>query len=85
MHLRTLDGTCSLGGDALPKAHQRAFEMGKIRLVEVEDLNLRRTICLVSHRQRASTPAHLRFYEFVSSPAGQSILHRLGVKGVCKT
>ncbi len=62
-------------------AAQRAFEMGKIRLVEVEGLDLRRTIYLVSHRQRASTLAHLKFYEFVSSPAGQSILHRLGVKG----
>jgi DNA-binding transcriptional LysR family regulator len=66
-------------------AAQRAFEMGKIRLVEVEGLDLRRTIYLVSHRQRASTQAHLKFYEFVSSPAGQSILHRLGVKGASKT
>ena len=66
-------------------AAQRAFEMGKIRLVEVEGLNLRRTIYLVSHRQRASTPAHLKFYEFIGSPAGQAILHRLGVKGASKT
>jgi DNA-binding transcriptional LysR family regulator len=66
-------------------AAQRAFEMGKIRLVEVEGLNVRRTIYLVSHRQRASTPAHLKFYEFVSTPAGQSILRRLGIKGSSKT
>jgi DNA-binding transcriptional LysR family regulator len=66
-------------------AAQPAFEMGKIRLVDVEGLNVRRTIYLVSHRQRASTPAHLKFYEFVNTPAGQSILRRLGVKGAGKT
>jgi DNA-binding transcriptional LysR family regulator len=66
-------------------AAQRAFEMGRIQLVEVEGLNLCRTIYLVSHRQRASTPAHLKFYGFVSSPVGQSILQRLGVKGANKT
>jgi DNA-binding transcriptional LysR family regulator len=62
-------------------AAQRAVEMGKIRLVEVEGLNLRRTIYLVSHRQHASTLTHIKFYEFVNSMMGQAILHRLGVKG----
>jgi DNA-binding transcriptional LysR family regulator len=62
-------------------AAQRAFEMGKIRLVEVEGLNLRRMIYVVRHKQHASTRAHLKFYEFIGSPAGQAILHRLGVKG----
>jgi len=63
-------------------AAQRAFEMGKIRILEVEGLTLRRMIYLVSHRQRASSNAHLRFYEFVRSPAGQGILRRLGIKGM---
>jgi DNA-binding transcriptional LysR family regulator len=62
-------------------AAQRAVEMGKIRLVEVEGLHLCRTIYLVSHRQHASTPAHIKFYEFVRSMTGQAILRRLGVKG----
>ena len=62
-------------------AAQRAFEMGKLRLVEVEGLSLHRTIYLVRHRQHASTQVHLKFYEFTSSPAGQAILRRLGVKG----
>ena len=61
-------------------AAQRAVEIGKIRLIEVEGLSLRRTIYLVRHQQHASSEAHLKLYEFISSPAGQSILHRLGVK-----
>ncbi len=61
-------------------AAQRAAEVGKIRLVEVEGMNLRRTIYLVRHQQHASSEAHLKFYEFISSPAGQTILRRLGVK-----
>ncbi len=66
-------------------AAQRAVELGKIRLIEVEGLNLHRTIYLVRHRQHASTQAHLKFQEFVNSPAGQAILGRLGVKGARKT
>jgi DNA-binding transcriptional LysR family regulator len=62
-------------------AAQRAFEVGRIRLIEVEGLSLRRTIYLVRHRQHASTQVHLKFYEFISAPAGQAILRRLGVKG----
>ena len=61
-------------------AAQRAVELGKIRLIEVEGLSLRRTIYLVRHQQHASTEAHLKFYEFINSPAGQTILRRLGVK-----
>lgn len=66
-------------------AAQRAFEMGKIRTVEVEGLSLQRTIYLVSHRQHASSNVHLKFYEFVRSPSGQAILRRLGIRGVNKT
>ena len=62
-------------------AAQRAVELGKIRLIEVEGLSLRRTIYLVRHRQHASTLVHLKFVDFVNSPAGQTILGRLGVKG----
>jgi DNA-binding transcriptional LysR family regulator len=62
-------------------AAQRAVEMGKIRLIEVDGLSLRRTIFLVRNRQHARTEAHLKFYEFISSPAGQTILRKLGVKG----
>ncbi len=65
-------------------AAQRAVELGKIRLIEVEGLNLHRTIYLVRHRQHASTQAHLKFHEFVNSPAGQAILNRLGVKGAAQ-
>jgi DNA-binding transcriptional LysR family regulator len=61
-------------------AARRAIEMGKIRTVEVEALSLRRTIYLVSHRQRASTLALQRFYEFVHSPAGEAILRQLSIK-----
>jgi DNA-binding transcriptional LysR family regulator len=62
-------------------AAQRAVEVGKIRLIEVDGLSLRRTIYLVRNRQHASSVAHLKFYEFTSSTAGQTILRRLGVKG----
>ena len=62
-------------------AAQRAFELGKIRILEIEGFALRRTIYLVSHRQRASGNAQLAFYEFIRSPAGQAILRRLGIKG----
>ena len=61
-------------------AARRAIEMGKIRTVEVEGLSLHRTIYLVSHRQRASTLAHQKFYEFVHSPAGEAILRQLSIK-----
>jgi len=64
---------------------QRAFEMGKLRTVEVEGLSLQRTIYLVSHRQHSSSNVHLKFYEFVRSPAGQAILRRLGIMGASKT
>jgi DNA-binding transcriptional LysR family regulator len=59
-------------------AARRAFEMGKIRVIEVEGLSLRRMIYLVSHRQHARTIAQLKFYEFACSPAGEAILRRLG-------
>jgi DNA-binding transcriptional LysR family regulator len=62
-------------------AAQRAVEVGKIRLIEVEGLNVRRTIYLVRHRQHARTQVHLKFYEFIRSSVGQAILRRLGVKG----
>jgi DNA-binding transcriptional LysR family regulator len=62
-------------------AAQRALEVGKIRLIEVEGLSLHRTIYLVRHRQHASTQVHQKFYEFINSSAGQAILSRLGVKG----
>jgi DNA-binding transcriptional LysR family regulator len=62
-------------------AARRAFEMGKIRVLEVEGLALCRMIYLVSHRQKASSNAHLKFYEFVRSSAGQSILRHLGIRG----
>jgi hypothetical protein len=65
-------------------AVQRAFEMGKTRIIEVEGLALRRMIYLVSHRRRASRHAHLEFYEFVRSPAGQAILRRRGIEGAGK-
>ena len=62
-------------------AAQRAVELGKIRLIEVEGLSMRRTIYLVRHRQHARSEAHLKFYEFIQSSEGQDILHRLGVMG----
>ncbi len=62
-------------------AAQRAVELGKIRLIEVEGLDLHRTIYMVRHRQHASTQVHLKFHAYVNSPAGQAILGRLGVKG----
>jgi LysR family transcriptional regulator, low CO2-responsive transcriptional regulator len=58
-------------------AAQRALELGKIRMIEVEGLDLHRTIYLVSHQQRARTNAHLKFYEFVRSPAVERILRPL--------
>jgi DNA-binding transcriptional LysR family regulator len=61
-------------------AASRAFEMGKIRAVQVEGLSLYRTLYLVSHRQRARTHAQMKFYEFVRSAAGKAILHRLGIQ-----
>ena len=61
-------------------AAKRAFEMGKIQIVEVDGLSLSRTINLVRHRQRAGTTAQIKFYEFVHSPAGKSILSKLGIR-----
>jgi len=61
-------------------AVQRALELGRIRTVEVGGLHHQRTIYLVSHRQRARSCAHLKFYEFIDSPAGEWILHGLRVR-----
>ncbi len=61
-------------------AAQRAFEMGKIRILEVEGLTLQRTIYLVSYRQHAGSNVQTKFCEYVRTPAGQAILRRLGIK-----
>lgn len=55
-----------------------AVEMGKIGIVQVEGLQLLRTIYLVSHRLRIETNAHRKFYEYVRSPEGRAILTQLG-------
>ena len=55
-----------------------AVEMGKIGIVEVEGLRLQRTIYLVSSRLRIETNAHRKFYEYVLSSEGRSILAQLG-------
>lgn len=55
----------------------RACEMGRVGIVQVEGLRLRRAIYLVSHRARIETNAHRRFYQYVHSPEARAILQQL--------
>lgn len=55
-------------------AVQRGLELGRIKIVAVEGLSVRREIYLARNRLRACTCAQLKFREFIESPAGQQVI-----------
>ena len=55
-------------------AARRGLEMGRIRIVEVDGMSIRREIYLLRNRLRTCTCAQLRFREFTESPEGKKVL-----------
>ncbi|MBI5303991.1 MAG: LysR family transcriptional regulator [Chloroflexi bacterium] len=55
-------------------AVKRGLELGRIKIVPVAGLVLRRQIMFARNRTRACTCTQLRFREFLESPAGQQLI-----------
>ena len=55
-------------------AVQRSVEMGKIKIVPVEGMSVRRQIFMVRNGTRACTRLQMRFREFIESGEGQEVL-----------
>lgn len=58
-------------------AVQRGLELGRIKVVDVEGMTVRREIYLARNRMRACTCAQLKFREFIASPDGQRVIARV--------
>lgn len=58
-------------------AAQRGLQIGAIKAVPVEGMNVRRQILLARNRARACTCAQLRFREFIAEPEAQALLTAL--------
>lgn len=55
-------------------AAQRGLELGRIKTVQIEGMNIEREIFLARNRMRTCTCAQLRFREFIASPEGQRVI-----------
>ena len=55
-------------------AVRRSLEMGKIKTVQVQGLDLQRQILLARNKLRTCTCAQLKFREFIESPEGQELI-----------
>ncbi len=55
-------------------AARRGLEIGKIRAIEIEGMEVRRPIFLSRNKLRTCTCAQLKFKEFIESPEGQILL-----------
>lgn len=58
-------------------AARRGLEMGKIKAVRIEGLNVQRQIFLARNKLRTCTCAQLKFREFIESPEGQALIGKL--------
>ncbi len=58
-------------------AVQRGLELGRIKVVAVDGMTVRREIYLARNRMRACTCAQLKFREFIVSPEGQRVMARV--------
>jgi len=58
-------------------AVRRALEMGRIKIVRVEGLNVRREILLARNKTRTCTCTQLRFREFIESAEGQQVISNI--------
>jgi len=56
-------------------AAQRGLELGRIKEVEVEGLDLCRPLYMACHARRSGTAAQLKFWEFVHEPENQMLLN----------
>jgi DNA-binding transcriptional LysR family regulator len=55
-------------------AARRGLELGRIKTVAVEGMNVRRQVFLARNKLRTCTCAQLKFREFIESPAGQELI-----------
>ncbi len=55
-------------------AVKRALELGRIKIVPVEGLNVRRQILLARNKTRTCTCTQLKFREFLESPEGKELV-----------
>jgi DNA-binding transcriptional LysR family regulator len=58
-------------------AVRRALEMGRISIVPVEGLDVRRQILLARNKTRTCTCSQLRFREFIESAEGQQLITKI--------
>lgn len=55
-------------------AARRGLELGRIKTVVVEGMNVRRQVFLARNKLRTCTCAQLKFREFIESPEGQQLI-----------
>lgn len=53
---------------------QRGVQLGRIKIVEIEGLNLERKIYMAYHIRRAATNAQAEFWNFVHKPVNETLL-----------
>jgi DNA-binding transcriptional LysR family regulator len=53
---------------------QRGVQLGRIKIVEIEGLNLERKIYMAYHIRRAATSAQAEFWNFVHKPVNETLL-----------
>jgi DNA-binding transcriptional LysR family regulator len=53
---------------------QRGVDLGRIKIVEVEGLNLERKIYMAYNIRRAATSAQTEFWNFVHQPLNETLL-----------
>jgi len=58
-------------------AVKRALELGRIKIIPVEGLNVRRQILLARNKTRTCTCTQLKFREFLESPEGQQLISKI--------
>ena len=58
-------------------AVKRALEIGRIKIVQVAGLNVRRQILLARNKTRTCTCTQLKFREFLESPEGKDLVARI--------
>jgi DNA-binding transcriptional LysR family regulator len=58
-------------------AVRRGLEIGRIRVIKVEGMNVQRQILLARNKLRTCTCAQLKFREFIESPEGQTLIENI--------
>ncbi len=58
-------------------AVKHGLDLGKIKAIPVQGVDVRRTVYIARNRLRTCTCAQLHFREFIDSPEGQGLIHKL--------